>query len=282
MADPLSMTASIVGVVGPALHGIRLLAKDLEQIKDAPKSIAALRERISSVERALVTLQKIDDKEWEALGVSEDAKSTIKTCGDSCEAFSQELKHWTRHSQGNSLNLLERSKIGFWKQHHITSMEKELQYCQSTITQVVSITTLISSIRNAGLSQPIRDEKERQVTSAIQATTAEVAELAVRKKEIRIRGATVDDDDEDEVAEYEFASSQVSQEQKSLARSQKLLEVLLAKIQEPNISQLAARVHQDQSINVNFEGNNYGVQMGVNNASISNLNFGAGANHYYH
>ncbi|KAJ5633803.1 hypothetical protein N7528_001645 [Penicillium herquei] len=206
MADPLSMTASIVGVVGPALHGIRLLAKDLEQIKDAPKSIAALRERISSVERALVTLEKIDDKEWEALGVSDDAKSTIKKCGDSCEAFSQELKRWTRHSQGNSLNLLDRSKIGFWKQHYITSMEKELQYCQSTITQVVSIATLyvkmetlesryqkpqtyahtaifrISSIRNAGLSQPIRDEKERQVTSAIEATTAEVAELAVRKR----------------------------------------------------------------------------------------------------
>ncbi|KAJ5727780.1 hypothetical protein N7493_005600 [Penicillium malachiteum] len=282
MADPLSMTASIVGVVGPALHGIRLLAKDLEKIKDAPKSIAALKERISSVERALVTLEKIDDKEWEALGVSEDAKLTIKRCGDSCEAFSQELKRWTRHSQGDSLNLLDRSKIGFWKQHHITSMEKELQYCQSIITQVVSIATLISSIRNAGLSQPIRDEKERQVTSAIQATTAEVVELSVRKKEIRIRGATVDDDDEDEVAEYEFASSQVSQEQKSLARSQKLLEVLLAKIQEPNISQLAAKVHQDQSINVSFGGNNYGVQMGVNNAPISTLNFGAGANHYYH
>ncbi|KAJ6013680.1 hypothetical protein N7540_008271 [Penicillium herquei] len=282
MADPLSMVASIVGVVGPALHGIRLLAKDLEQIKDAPKSITALRERIKSVERALVTLEKIENQEWEALGVSEDAESTIKKCGDSCEAFSEELKRWTRHSQGNSLNLLDRSKIGFWKQHHITSMEKELQYCQSTITQVVSIATLLSSLRNTGLSQPIREEKERQVTSAIQATTAGVAELAVRKKEIRIRGAAVDDDDKDEVAEYEFASSQVSQEQMSLAKSQKLLEVLLAKIQEPNISQLATKMHQDQSVHVVFGGNNHGVQMGVNNAPISNLTFGAGANHYYH
>ncbi|KAJ5728947.1 uncharacterized protein N7483_003455 [Penicillium malachiteum] len=280
MADPLSMAASIVGVVGPALHSIRLLARDLEQIKDAPKSIAALRERINSVARALVTLEKIDDQEWEALGVSDDAKSTIEKCGDSCKAFSEEIKRWTRHSQGNSLTLLDRSKIGFWKQHQITSMEKELQYCQSTITQVVSIATL--SLRNNGLSQPIRDEKERQVTSSIQVTTAEVAELAVRKKEIRMRGAAVDDDDKDELAEYEFASSQVSQEQKSLAKSQKLLEVLLAKIQEPNISQLATKMHQDQSVHVTFGGNNHGIQMGVNNAPMNNLTFGAGANHYYH
>ena len=34
MADPLSITASIVGIVGPALHATRLLLEDLQQLKE--------------------------------------------------------------------------------------------------------------------------------------------------------------------------------------------------------------------------------------------------------
>lgn len=142
MADPLSVTASVVGIVGPALHGVRLLAEDLEQIKDAPKNIASLKERISLIEGGLVTLKSIGAQEWNALGVAEDTKSTIKKCGEICTGFSADIKRWTRHSQGDSLTFLDRSKIGFWKQQRITSMEKELQYCQASITQVVSIATL--------------------------------------------------------------------------------------------------------------------------------------------
>ncbi len=34
MADALSITASIMGIVGPALHAIRLLLGDLQQLKE--------------------------------------------------------------------------------------------------------------------------------------------------------------------------------------------------------------------------------------------------------
>ena len=36
MADPFSITASVVGIVVPALHGTRLLLGDLQQLTDAP------------------------------------------------------------------------------------------------------------------------------------------------------------------------------------------------------------------------------------------------------
>ena len=42
MADPLSITASIVGIIILALHGIRLLLGDLQQLNDAPKTIKRL------------------------------------------------------------------------------------------------------------------------------------------------------------------------------------------------------------------------------------------------
>jgi hypothetical protein len=42
MADPLSITASAVGIIVPALHGTRLLLEDLQQLKDAPKTVKRL------------------------------------------------------------------------------------------------------------------------------------------------------------------------------------------------------------------------------------------------
>jgi hypothetical protein len=46
MADPLSITASVVGIIGPALHTMRLLLQDLQQLKDAPKTIKRLVEDV--------------------------------------------------------------------------------------------------------------------------------------------------------------------------------------------------------------------------------------------
>jgi hypothetical protein len=42
MSDPLSITASVVGITVPALHGTRLLLEDLQQLKDAPKTVKRL------------------------------------------------------------------------------------------------------------------------------------------------------------------------------------------------------------------------------------------------
>jgi hypothetical protein len=39
MADPLSIAASAVGIIVPALHGTRLLLEDLQQLKNAPKTV---------------------------------------------------------------------------------------------------------------------------------------------------------------------------------------------------------------------------------------------------
>jgi hypothetical protein len=42
MADPLGIAASVVGIIGPALHGTRLLLQNLQQLKDAPKTVKRL------------------------------------------------------------------------------------------------------------------------------------------------------------------------------------------------------------------------------------------------
>ncbi|KAJ6109456.1 hypothetical protein N7486_001691 [Penicillium sp. IBT 16267x] len=273
MADPLSITAGIAGIVTPALHGIRLLSEDLKQIKDAPGNVFTLRESIGSVERSLVSLDTIGDKAWESLGVAENTKTTIKICGETCDEFRNALQRWTKHSKGDSLSLLDRSKIGFWKQHHIESMEKKLLNCQVTITEVVSIATLISTLRNSHITEETREQKQQEVTLAIQRGDAEDTDITQRRKELKTCGDLEDD-------ELEDAYHQLKEQRKALDMSQALLKELLAKLQEPAISQMGAKM-KEQSVTVTFghNNNNSGLQLGINHGNISNMTFGV-PNHY--
>ncbi|KFY17841.1 hypothetical protein V492_00350 [Pseudogymnoascus sp. VKM F-4246] len=68
MSDPLSITASIAGITVAALHGTRLLLEDLQQLKDAPKTVKRLMEEVHSVDTALKLVQGVEDREWELLG----------------------------------------------------------------------------------------------------------------------------------------------------------------------------------------------------------------------
>lgn len=144
MVEPLSLAANIAGVVIPALHGMRLLLRDLQDIKDAPKNVKDLENDILLVDRSLSSLQAIKPEDLNTLGsnVEEDVKSAIGICSTACETFRADLQRWTRHSQDEKLSRRDRSTIGFWKQTHIKSIQSKLQNCQVNVTSVVSTATL--------------------------------------------------------------------------------------------------------------------------------------------
>ena len=56
MPDLLSITAGVVGITVPALHGIRLLLEDLEQFKNASKTVKRLLEDVQSVDTSLAQI----------------------------------------------------------------------------------------------------------------------------------------------------------------------------------------------------------------------------------
>lgn len=144
MADPLSITASVVGITVPALHGLRLFLDDLQKIKDAPEAVTDLKDGIRSVTLALASLQGIPDREWELLGrtVADEATATISTCTRACDFLRADLLHWISHSQGGKLSWRDRATVGFLKQDRVRSMSQQLQNCKITINSVVSIATL--------------------------------------------------------------------------------------------------------------------------------------------
>ena len=144
MTDPLSTTAGVVGITMAALHGIRLLIEDLQQLKEAPKTIRRLLADMQSVETSLKLLQDVGEREWDLLGASilEDSKTTISSCMQACRLFKSDLQRWTRHSEGGKLTWQDRASVGFFKQGQVKAMSEQLQNCKLSINLVISIGTL--------------------------------------------------------------------------------------------------------------------------------------------
>jgi hypothetical protein len=144
MPDPLSISAGVVGIAVPALHGIRLLLEDLKQLQEAPKTVKRLLEDAQSVDTSLKLLQGVEKREWDLLGASvlEESKTTISSCTQACDLFRTDLQRWTRHSQGGKLAWQDRTSVGFFKQGQIKAMSEQLQNCKLSINSVVSIATL--------------------------------------------------------------------------------------------------------------------------------------------
>lgn len=144
MTDPFSIAAGAVGIIVPALHVTRLLLEDLHELKDAPKTVKRLTEDVRSVDTALKLLQAVENREWDILGASiaDHSKTTISSCIQECELFSNNVKRWTTHSEDGKLEWRDRASMGFFKQAQIKAMSEQISNCTLTINSVVGIATL--------------------------------------------------------------------------------------------------------------------------------------------
>ena len=144
MSDPLTISASVVGVVVPALHGTRLLLDDINKIIDAPKAIGDLRDDIDALNATLESLQAVEEAPWEILSddIAAQSQKTVSTCWRACEAFRSDLQRWTKRSRDGKLSLRDRANIGFFKESQINAMSQHLQSCKLTCSNVVTMATL--------------------------------------------------------------------------------------------------------------------------------------------
>lgn len=144
MSDPLTIAASVVGIVAPALHGTRLLLEDLQQLKDAPKAVKRLQEDVHSVDTALELLKGIEETEWRLIGadVAEKSKTTVSSSTQACNLFRLDLQKWTRHSEDGKLAWRDRANVGFFKNAQVTAMSEQLQSCKQAINLTVGVATL--------------------------------------------------------------------------------------------------------------------------------------------
>ncbi|KAL9631155.1 MAG: hypothetical protein Q9164_006038 [Protoblastenia rupestris] len=275
MADPLSITASAVGIIVPALHGARLLLEDLQQLKDAPKTVKRLIDDVYSVHATLELLQGVEDGDWKSLGqsVADQSKATISSCTQACNLFRADLQKWTRHSEDGKLTWVDRANVGFFKKDQAKAMSDQLQSCKLAINLIVGVATLYSSVRNSHVTEEIKkaiSTKQDEVNGAI--TTADRQLVVVENKLEELNLSSDDDDAAGSSQGKDEVLQQLEEEVKGVKASQKLLNELLSKSQEEAIAKVAG--NQTGSITVTFGPQNSGFQAGNINGGVNGMNFG--------
>lgn len=144
MADPLSITTGVVGIVVPALHAARLLIDDLHNISEAPATVETLCQDVGFLEATLASLETVTPPQWAALGPSvvEQSKNAITSCTKSCTEFRTDLQRWTRHSVKGDISWRDRTSLGLFRQNQIKAMSEQLQKYRTTLDLLISTAIL--------------------------------------------------------------------------------------------------------------------------------------------
>lgn len=118
MADPLSITASILAVVGAAYTSAQGLYDLIDGLQSAPKTIADMKTDIAGVQRVLQSLQtSLEEKPdalapiFERVGI----KDTVAVCEDIIKDFTRTMEKYTTHSKDGSFSNRDRLTVTFRK-----------------------------------------------------------------------------------------------------------------------------------------------------------------------
>ncbi|KAJ4347130.1 uncharacterized protein N0V89_011068 [Didymosphaeria variabile] len=234
--DPLSITAAIASLAVPAIQCASHLSAEISSLVKAPQIVQSLKDDVSSTEAVLISLQGIQDSEWEALGpiVADQSKVAIKNCEKACEGFRVNLQSWTKHS-------------------------KEGQ--------------LYSSIRHSYVTEDIRRKISTsgvEVSSALGSAKTQLAGVEREMGRIRLEDTA---DDADNREDTKNTIRQLQEERAALQCSRKMLEELQQKAREDAVMQ-AANQNQGRLHNITLGGTVYGQQNAIVNGGTWTQNFG--------
>ncbi|KAK3300490.1 uncharacterized protein B0H64DRAFT_428551 [Chaetomium fimeti] len=242
---------------------------------DAPEALKTLQWDMSLTDRALDSLRDINDSQWESLGevVVGHARVTIKSCSDACSTFGTNLHKWTKRSTDGKLSWRDRGNIGFFRQSQIKSMSQQLQNCH--IMSMASTATLHSSLQNNEAS----DRLEKTLSEGLDQVTNSIAALNIRAVETQGAASAppqqADQPQEITVEAVADVLAHIREERKALEASRQFYEDLLERTREAAAESQAAWPWQKHTCQVPVNGsNNRGLQMGVNEGTMNNLQFG--------
>ncbi|GAB7328900.1 hypothetical protein MBLNU13_g00765t2 [Cladosporium sp. NU13] len=249
MTDPLSVTAGVAGLVTITLQGVRLLVNDINNIREAPKSLEALQVDLTSIGSSLECLENIDELQLRLLG-------------------DHVYDHWTKRSHDGKLSWWDKTNIGIFKEQQIEVMSRQLQNCKLTLNLVAVTATLMSTA-----------EEIKRMLATGQAET--VTMIASVDRQIGAAENSLDQI-------HQFEASQASQqddEDKENARraieeevampreSQEIMRSILASMQAKLAECAAGRV-SNVSTSVSFGAKNHGFQVETASGAISGISFG--------
>ncbi|RSL42674.1 hypothetical protein CEP54_015403 [Fusarium duplospermum] len=122
MADPLSVTASVVGIVAAAVQGVQLLSNTIDKIRNAPEAVRSIQDEIQQLKPTLTQLESAINEGRPGLILGSETNQALKNC----HRFSESLNHWMRRSIDNKMSMIDSAKIGIFRQDQIRTLKEQL------------------------------------------------------------------------------------------------------------------------------------------------------------
>lgn len=148
MADPLSITASVIAVAGLAYSSSKTLYQTIADIRDAPETFAHLKSDIETLYQTIYSLQQELKKEDSDAALSDAQKSnlrevkpTLEACHSACDAFKGKIEKLLGSSTDGNICIWDRLKLQF-QDKEIGAFQARLESFKATLSIALDFSTL--------------------------------------------------------------------------------------------------------------------------------------------
>lgn len=145
--EPLSITASVIGVTRLTYDSCKALNHIIKGLKNAPASLEALQKGLNSFEAVIKPLEQdfadVDDPDLSphqraSLGA---LQPVLQLCRTACDGFSERLTELTSHSDDNRFALRDRFRLHF-NDSDIRVLKENLAQGQRTLSDALGFANL--------------------------------------------------------------------------------------------------------------------------------------------
>lgn len=146
MADPFSISVGVLSVIGAACSSCKILGDIVRGYKDAPISLKSLGQELDAVERQLISLSDVLNREMTNLtsdqrACFENLEVISRQCESSVNSFKSKLTNLTSHSTAGHISARDKAKVHL-KDKDIAQLKAKLERYKQTFDIAVGIATL--------------------------------------------------------------------------------------------------------------------------------------------
>lgn len=140
--DPLSITASVVGITTAALQSVQFLVRTIDGVKGAPEIIEGVTADLRAIQPVLQSLLQTTQDYSSQLVLSEQIKHAVENCERACRTFQSQVEQWMENSNADRMFWVDRWKVGLFGLERIKTFRAQLNDCKGTLSVALSTATM--------------------------------------------------------------------------------------------------------------------------------------------
>lgn len=149
--EPLSITASIVGITTAALQSIQFLIQTIDGVKGAPEIIKGVSADLRAIRPVFQSLLRDTQDSSSQIVLSEQIKHAVENCERTCRTFQSRVEQWMKNSIEDKMFWVDRWKVGLFGLERIKTFRGQLSDCKGTLSVALSTATMYRTPRLASL-----------------------------------------------------------------------------------------------------------------------------------